>query len=132
MAILLILIFYLEKRKTTLYYIRIGALLTGIGYVLLNVLPADFYSAVIVVILITVGEIFVLPFMNTYWISRTTETNRGSYAALYTMAWSAAQTLGPLGGSQIAGHFGFKWLWFSVGVLCFILALLIRRLKTSE
>jgi predicted MFS family arabinose efflux permease len=53
-----------------------------------------------------IWEIFSMPFMNSFWISRTQPANRGEYAALYTMAWSAAQTLGPLGGSQLAGHLG--------------------------
>jgi predicted MFS family arabinose efflux permease len=116
----MILIYYLEKRKTALYYIRIGALLTGFGYVLANVLPADFSSAVFVVILVTVGEIFVLPFMNTYWIGRTTEANRGSYAALYTMAWSAAHVIAPTFGSQVVEHAGFDILWWMIGVICLI------------
>lgn len=116
----MILVYYLEKRKTVLYYIRVGALLTGAGYVLLNILPADFYAAVFIVILITIGEIFVLPFMNTYWISRTTESNRGSYAALYTMAWSAAHVIAPTFGSQVAEHSGFDILWWIIGGICML------------
>ena len=76
--------------------------------------------------------LFSMPFMNSFWINRTQPANRGEYAALYTMAWSAAQTLGPLGGSQLAGHFGFKWLWFSAGAMCITVALLIRRLREKD
>ncbi len=119
----MILVYYLEKRRTVLYYIRVGALLTGVGYVLLNVLPANFYAAVFVVILITIGEIFVLPFMNTYWISRTTETNRGSYAALYTMAWSAAHVIAPTFGSQVVEYSGFNILWWLIGGICIVVVL---------
>jgi len=88
--------------------------------------------ALLIMTLITFGEIFSMPFMTSLWISRSQPANRGQYAALYTMAWSAAQTLGPLGGSQIAGYFGFKWLWFSVGTVCLIIAILMRRLKTGD
>jgi MFS family permease len=70
--------------------------------------------------------------MNSFWIARASPDNRGQYAALYTMAWSAAQTLGPLGGSQIAHHFGFKWLWISVGTTCIVAAFLMNKLKKAE
>ncbi len=49
-----------------------------------------------------------MPFMNTYWIARTSHGNRGQYAALYTMAWSAAQTLGLMAGVQVAQVAGFS------------------------
>jgi len=82
--------------------------------------------------MVTFGEIFSMPFMNSFWINRTQPANRGEYAALYTMAWSAAQTFGPLGGSQLVGHLGFKWLWFSTGALCITVSLLIRRLSKMD
>ena len=82
--------------------------------------------------LLTFGEIFSMPFMNSFWINRTQAGNRGQYAALYTMAWSAAQTLGPLGGSQLADHLGFKWLWFSAAAVCLIVAILIRKLEKND
>jgi MFS family permease len=82
--------------------------------------------------ILTIGEIFSMPFMNSYWIRRSGAGNRGQYAALYTMAWSAAQTLGPLSGSQVAGHFGFKWLWIGVGTICIIVAFLMNKLKKVD
>ncbi|HSC39445.1 MAG TPA: MFS transporter, partial [Chitinophagaceae bacterium] len=76
----------------------------------------------------TLGEITSMPFMNSFWISRSRPHNRGQYAALYTMAWSAAQTLGPMGGAQVAQHLGFKWLWWSASILSFITAFAFFRL----
>ncbi len=128
----MVLVYYLEKRRTVLYYIQVGALLTGIGYALVNVLPAGFSSAVIAIILVTIGEIFVLPFMNTYWISRTTTSNRGSYAALYTMAWSAAHVIAPTFGSQVAERTGFDVLWWMIGGFCLIVVFGINLLKQKK
>ena len=68
-----------------------------------------------------------MPFMNSYWISRTQHNNRGQYAALYTMAWSAAQTLGPMGGAQLAEHAGFNTLWWVVGGLSMVAALAFKK-----
>jgi hypothetical protein len=38
------------------------------------------------------------------------------------MAWSAAQTLGPMGGAQLADHGGFGLLWWVVGGVCLLAA----------
>jgi len=69
-------------------------------------------------LIVTFGEIFSMPFMNSFWISRTSTNNRGQYAGLYTIAWSTAQVLGPAGGSQIAEHFSFRALWWVAAGMC--------------
>lgn len=128
----MVLIYKLEGRRRNLDYIFMGILMVGIAFFMLNIPGMGPVLAFGMITLMTFGEIFSMPFMNSFWISRTQSSNRGQYAALYTMAWSAAQTLGPLGGSQLAGHFGFKWLWFSAGALCITVSLLIRTLKKME
>ena len=128
----MVLIYKLEGRRRNLDYIFIGILMVGIAFLMLNIPGMGPMLALCMITVMTFGEIFSMPFMNSFWISRTQASNRGEYAALYTMAWSAAQTLGPLGGSQLAGHFGFKWLWFSAGALCIIVSLLMRQLRNSD
>jgi len=128
----MVLIYKLEGRRKNIDYIFIGILMVGIAFLMLNIPGMGPILALCMITMMTFGEIFSMPFMNSFWISRTQPANRGEYAALYTMAWSAAQTLGPLGGSQLAGHFGFKWLWFSAGALCIIVSLLIWQLRNSD
>ncbi len=128
----MVLIYKLEGKASNLQYISIGILLIGISFFMLNIPDIGPMLALGIITLLTFGEIFSMPFMNSFWISRTQPANRGQYAALYTMAWSAAQTLGPLGGSLLAGHFGFKWLWFSAGAVCLMVAFFIKKLKTRE
>ena len=128
----MVLIYKLEGRQKDLDYIFFGILMVGIAFLMLNIPGMGPVMAFCMITMVTFGEIFSMPFMNSFWISRTQPANRGEYAALYSMAWSAAQTLGPLGGSQLAGHLGFKWLWFSAGVLCITVSLLIRRLRKMD
>jgi predicted MFS family arabinose efflux permease len=78
------------------------------------------------IVIVTFGEILSMPFMNSYWIARTHPSNRGQYAALYTMAWSAAQTLGPMLGAQLAEHSGFNVLWWTVGGISIFAAFAFR------
>ena len=128
----MVLIYKLEgKRKHTLY-ITMGVALVGLSFLLLNVPGIGAALAFAMITLITFGEIFSMPFMNTYWIGRTQNSNRGQYAALYTMAWSAAQCLGPLGGAQLAEHYGFKILWWCVGALALFASFSFWRLHKAS
>jgi predicted MFS family arabinose efflux permease len=124
----MVLIYKLEGKRKNTAYITVGVFVAGISFLLLNIPGFGPGLALAMIILITFGEIFSMPFMNSYWIGRTQASNRGQYAALYTMAWSAAQTLGPMGGAQLVQHYGFNVLWWSVGGLCAFASLSFWRL----
>jgi len=124
----MVMVYKLEGRKRSMVYITRGVALTGLAFWILNIPASGIIIGLFMIILITFGEIFSMPFLNSYWISRTQASNRGQYAALYTMAWSAAQTLGPMGGAQLAEHFGFNLLWWVVGGLSLLAAFSFRRL----
>ncbi len=124
----MVLVFKLEGKRTNLFYIFYGVCLVGLSYVLLNILPVSLYTAFFCMILTTLGEICSMPFMNSFWIARTTVMNRGQYAGLNTIAWSVAQVIGPICGSQIAEHAGFSVLWWLVGAVCVLAAIGFRYL----
>lgn len=113
----MVLIYKLDGRRKNVVYISTGVFIVGLSFLLLNIPGAAVAVACSMIVLVTFGEILSMPFMNSYWIARTQPGNRGQYAALYTMAWSAAQTLGPMGGAQLAEHSGFNVLWWVVGAL---------------
>lgn len=126
----MITVFSLEGRRPSLHYISSGMLLVCISFLLLN-LPSVNYTmiALIFMVFLTFGEILTMPFMNSWWIGRSQQNNRGQYAALFTVAWALAQTLGPFTGALVAEHFSFKTLWFIISGICFLLAVFFRRLQ---
>jgi predicted MFS family arabinose efflux permease len=125
----MVVVYRLEGRKKNIFYIRYGTLLIGISFLLLNIFQASAWVAIFCMVLVTFGEILSMPFMNSYWISRTQPRNRGQYAGLYTIAWSTAQVIGPTGGTQVVQHFSFRALWWLVGGLCLLTSFLIRWLR---
>ena len=125
----MVLVFKMEGRRENLVYIAYGTCLVGAAYFLLNILPLSVYTAYFCMFLTTAGEIMALPFMNSFWISRTSPSNRGQYAGLYTIAWSTAQVIGPAGGAEIAQHVGFRFLWWLVGGVCLLAGIGFRRLR---
>ena len=63
-----------------------------------------------------------MPFMNSYYIGKSSDLNRGQYAGLYTMSWSLAQVIGSICGALVAATFGFFNLWLLVGFVCMVAA----------
>jgi predicted MFS family arabinose efflux permease len=118
----MVMIHNLEGKRHSITYICFGILVTGAGFVLLNIVPGTVFAAIVIVIMMTFGEMLSMPFMNAFWIVRTTPHNRGQYAALYTMSWSAAQIIAPSMGSQIIDMGGFRLLWWILGATCLISA----------
>ena len=128
----MVLIYKLEGKRKNTVYITAGVGLVGLSFLLLNIPGIGAWLSFVMITCITFGEIFSMPFMNTYWISRTQASNRGQYAALYTMAWSAAQCLGPLLGAQVADRYTFTLLWWIVGALALFASFSFWRLHKAS
>jgi predicted MFS family arabinose efflux permease len=126
----MVIVYKLEGRQKNTVYIIMGTLLMAMAYCMLNVFLITALMAFVMIILITFAEMLAMPFMNSYWIGRSKPHNRGQYAALYTMAWSAAQTFGPMSGAQVAEHYGFNWLWWIVSGLSLVAAAGFMRLHS--
>ena len=124
----MILVFSLEGRRPALHYISGGVILVAIAFLVLNIQGNYQLLALISMLILTFGEIMTMPFMNAYWIGRTLQNNRGQYAALYSVAWATAQTIGPYTGSLVAGHLGYKTLWWIISRICLVLAFFYRKL----
>jgi predicted MFS family arabinose efflux permease len=127
----MVLIYKLEGKRQSTFYITMGVAVVGLSFLLLILPGIGGFFALVMILLITIGEILAMPFMNTYWIGRTQNSNRGQYAALYTMAWSAAQCIGPLTGAQVVQHFNFTTLWWGVGCLALVASFAFWRLHKA-
>lgn len=124
----MVIVFKLEARKKNTLFITLGTVLMAISYGMLNLFTVTHAVAFLVIICITFAEMLAMPFMNSYWIGRSNAFNRGQYAALYTMAWSVAQTFGPMLGAQVAEVSGFYLLWWILTGVSMLTALGFFRL----
>lgn len=131
----MLIVYKLEGRRPYLYLIALGTVLMAVAFLFLDLpLANGFLVALIAVLILTISEMVAMPFMNSYYISRSTEKKRGQYAGLYTMAWSTAQVVGSSGGAILAEKMGFINLWWVVACLCLVAAggfywLLIKKIK---
>ncbi len=130
----MVLVFRLEGRRRPLQLIPIGTLLVAVSFVIFNLMPGALGVAIVSMVLVTAGEMLSMPFMNTYWLSRSNDVNRGQYAGMYTVAWATAQVLGPVSGSAFADKFGFPALWWLIGGISALCALgywLLHRVESK-
>lgn len=129
----MVIVFKLEGRIAYLRLMTTGTVLMAASFFILNIPVANgFLIAVLSTLTVTFAEMIAMPFMNSYYISRSSEGNRGEYAALYTMAWSAAQVIGSAAGTQVAFATGFNNLWWIIGGICLLTAAGYYRLQLSR
>jgi len=126
------IVFTLEPKNKNIQYIVTGTLLIGLSFVVFNIVPGAASLALLSTVIVTSGEMMAMPFMNSFWISRTNHNNRGQYAGLYTAAWSIAQVLGPFIGSQIAQRYDFNILWWIIGGISILAAIGFKSLQRME
>jgi predicted MFS family arabinose efflux permease len=129
----MVIVFKLEGRRPYLVLMSYGAIIMAISFLILNIpFSHGFFVAALFMLFMTFAEMMAMPFMNSYYIGRSTDANRGQYAALYTMAWSAAQVIGSGTGTQIVEAVGFFNLWLIIAAVSFIGAVGYRYLYKKE
>jgi predicted MFS family arabinose efflux permease len=115
----MVLVYKLERQNKSLQYITTGCFLIGISFIVLNI-PGALGIVLISMVIVSFGEMFLFPFLNNFWINRSTHSNRGQYAAVYTIAFALAHVMAPTTASIIAMRFGFSTLWLMNFFLCCI------------
>ncbi|QHS59455.1 MFS transporter [Chitinophaga agri] len=114
----MVLVYKIEGKMHSLLFITRGVVLAGIGYLSFNLLPPVAATGLFFILFFTIGEMLSIPFMNSFFVTRSSEYNRGQYAGLYTMSFSISSILAPTLGSYMVGHFGFAAWWYCAGALC--------------
>ncbi len=108
-------VFLLEKKNINLQLAAFGAVLIGLSYFVLG-FSVWWGVAVISTILVSIGEIFQMPFSNAYAVNRPKPENRGRYMALYGMAYSVAFVIAPPLGTNLVEFYGWNAMWFVISL----------------
>ncbi|ETZ22287.1 MFS transporter [Pedobacter sp. V48] len=126
----MVMIHKIEHKRPPIFFIVAGALLVACSFaVLLLPFGSPIVLGTLCIVFFTFGEMFALPFINTFVMSRANEFNRGQYAAGYMLCWSIAQVVGPIAGFFIAERYGYNTLWIVITILLLISAYMYRLMK---
>lgn len=104
-----------------------GIILSGLSYLLL-VLGSSIPLLVLSMTILSVGEIWALPFMSTVTAMRAGLGSKGAYMGLNGIAFSFSFIITPFLGTYIVSHFGFDVLWYGSFTVLLITAFLIFRI----
>ncbi len=128
------LVAYLEKKKQGFKYIIIGVFLVPLAFLILLFGNGLMIMALIYTFVLTMAEIFAMPFMMNYALSRPNEDRQGQYSALYSIAYGLANIGAPIVGLGIASAYGFNNMFVVIIIISSLSGLgfwLLRRTGKS-
>jgi MFS family permease len=70
------------------------------------------------VVIITLGEMVVVPTSQALAANFAPEDMRGRYMAVFGLSWAIPQTMGPAAAGLILDHYNPNLIWYIGGVLC--------------
>jgi predicted MFS family arabinose efflux permease len=108
---------YIERNKLDkVKIVTIGCFLMTISLFLLLI---NFWAGILIIMMLfmTVAEMFAFPFSNSFAISRAPRGHEGRYMAIFTMSFSAAHILSAKIGMGVVAAYGYQMNWLFMGIL---------------
>lgn len=121
-----VLVTQVTKRFSPIPVMALGALLYafGVGSVAFG---NGFWSFWLSMVILTIGELIIVPTSNTYAANLAPPDMRGRYMSIYALTWSVASGIGPVLGGFLSDTIGPRFIWVGggciglIGVASFIL-----------
>ncbi|NWG07037.1 MAG: MFS transporter [Chloroflexi bacterium] len=107
----------LIKVRPPFLMMAFGTVFYMIGFALFGVVAVYVLFALNIVI-ITIGEMIVVPTSQVIAANFAPETMRGRYMAIFGLSWAIPSTIGPGAAGYILDNFNPNLLWFIGGALC--------------
>ena len=108
---------YIERNKISrIKVVAVGSLLMAISMFLMLV---NTWAGILIIMMLfmTVGEMFAFPFSNAVALSRAPKGHEGRYMAIYTMSFSLAHIFSAKVGMEIIEFYGYQMNWLFMGIL---------------
>jgi MFS family permease len=119
-AIMIVLFQYgvtqITKKYPTLPVVTVGAFFYAIA-VAGVALSGGFWSFWMCMVVMTIGELIIIPPSSTYVANHAPADMRGRYMSLYTLSWGIAAGIGPVVGGLLNDNLGPKYIWWGGGMI---------------
>jgi MFS family permease len=107
------------KDKAPMRMMALGAFFYMLGFTMFGFINA-LWMYVVAILIITLGEMIVVPTGQSLVARFAPEDMRGRYMATYGLAWTIPQTFGPLGAGLIMDNSDPNLVWYIGGVLALL------------
>jgi MFS family permease len=105
------------KFRSPFLMMALGTVFYMIGFTLFGVVTVYALFALNIVI-ITIGEMIIMPTSQALAANFAPETMRGRYMAIFGLSWAIPSTIGPGAAGYILDNYNPNLLWFICGALC--------------
>jgi MFS family permease len=120
------------SRYRPMIMMALGTLLYAIGFGMYGIF-ASYVPFVVATLIITVGEMVVMPTSQALVAKMAPEDMRGRYMAVFGFAWAIPQAVGPLLAGIVMDNADPRWVWYAAGIVglvgAAVFVLLQRRVK---
>jgi len=110
------------KKKPAFKMMALGTLFYMLGFSMFGFV-GQYWLFVLAIMIITTGEMIVVPTSQALAVNFATEDMRGRYMGVFGITWMLPATIGPGAAGLILDHFNPNLLWYIGGALCAISAL---------
>jgi MFS family permease len=122
------------SRSNPLAIMSIGTFLYGIGVGSIA-LGAGFWGFWVSMVIVTIGELMVIPTASTYTANKAPDNMRGRYMSLLALTWGAGSMVGPLMGGFLNDIINPRATWYGgglAGILGSVIFLILVNRTTKE
>lgn len=112
----------LIKRRPPFLMMAIGTIFYVVGFSMFGFI-SWYWLFVLAIVVITFGEMIVVPTSQALAANFAPEQMRGRYMAMFGFTWAIPATIGPGAAGYILDNYNPNLLWFIGGALCIISAL---------
>jgi MFS family permease len=81
---------------------------------------STYWIFIVAILLLTFGEMVVMPISQALAARFAPEDMRGRYMAFYSLAWAVPSTIGPWAAGLILDNYNPDWVWYAAGIVCAI------------
>ena len=110
------------KKYSPMLMMALGSGFYMLGFSMFGFVGAYFFF-VFAIVLITIGEMIVMPVSQALAINFSPKDMRGRYMAVFSLAWALPATFGPWAAGLVLDNYDPNFVWYAAGIICFIAGL---------
>ncbi len=108
----------IAKNYRPLYVIAFGAILYTIAFSGVG-LSSNFWAFLLCMVIMSIGELFLVPTVTTYAANSAPQDKRGRYMSVFSLTWGVASGIGPMVGSYLNDYINPQATWFGASIIAF-------------
>lgn len=109
------------KGRPPMLMMTLGTLFYLVGFTMYGFVTT-YALFIVAILLITIGEMIVMPVGQALVARFAPEDMRGRYMAFFSLTWTVPFAIGPWAAGLIMDNFDPNWVWYISGVICAIAA----------